>query len=190
MGFKLACCSSDGSISIISEDSWENQYMFKASNGAVNSVSWSPIKLSISERNLEKKNIMLISGGHDKAVKIWAINDSMRDSNLLINLEDLHTDMIRDVKFSPDVLENVYTFASCSEDCSIKITNIDVDNNQKVTTVMEKNIGFPVWRLGWNYTGRVVSGVYLGENKAGSSVSIVKKDTENWESLTEKLESL
>lgn len=43
-GFKVACCSSDGMISIIDERNWTNNFSWKAHDTAVNSVSWAPVK--------------------------------------------------------------------------------------------------------------------------------------------------
>jgi len=54
--------------------------MFKASDAAVNSVSWGPIKLEVKEKGQQNPNSILISGGHDKSVKVW---------NLGINLHEL-----------------------------------------------------------------------------------------------------
>ena len=54
-GLKLAACSSDGCISILtrnSDDSWENPEKFQAHDLGVNSVAWAPL-LNLDDLNVE-----------------------------------------------------------------------------------------------------------------------------------------
>jgi len=181
----MACCSSDGNISLISDSTWGNEFLFKASNSAINSVCLSPIKLSKYEKNCVKNDIFLISGGHDKIIRIWTVSKMFNETSLIYEIDNMNSNMVRDVKFSPDVLENIYTIGSCSEDGNIKIFNMIVEDkdNIRVNTVFEKNVGFSIWKLSWNTTGRIISGVYLKDNKFGTSIDILKKNLDNWEAI-------
>jgi len=94
----------------------------------------------------------------------------------MTELTDLHTEMIRDVKFSPDVLDSTYVFASCSEDTNLKVVGLNIENKDtNIVPIATKSAGAPIWRLAWSDTGRVVSGVYLAEDKSSSTISLVKK---------------
>ena len=45
-GFILACCSSDGYISVLNDGNWQNPQKWKASEQPLTSISWAPKKLS------------------------------------------------------------------------------------------------------------------------------------------------
>jgi len=172
-------------MSIVGEELWDNEYMWKASESAINCVSWCPLKLSLVEKNVTDKNSFIISGGHDKSIKIWTLGDKLDNAELSEECNDIHSDMIRDIKFSPDLLENDYIIATCSEDSTIKILNMNLDCNNKASLVqiVSKNIGSPIWRLAWSPNGRVVSGVFLNQNKGCKGVSYVRKGEDNWEEM-------
>ena len=76
-GLILACGSSDGSISILTNngDTWDNQKIANAHTIGCNAVSWCPAiepafdSTAGNQRNTHVKR--LASGGCDNLVKIW-----------------------------------------------------------------------------------------------------------------------
>jgi WD40 repeat protein len=110
----------------------------------------------------------------------------MNYSDLVYSIDDAHSDMVRDLKFSPNVLEDFYTLASCSEDGLLCLTVLpqEMSAHTVIKSVVScENSRFPVWKLCWNSTGRVVSGVSLGEDKRDSVVSVCKKAENFWAEL-------
>ena len=106
-------------------------------------------------------------------------------SDLVYSIDDCHSDMVRDLKFSPNVLEDFYTLASCSEDGLLCLTNLpqEMSAHTVVKNVVSCENRFPIWKLCWGGTGRVVSGVSQGEDKRDSVVSVCRKGENFWAEL-------
>ena len=128
-------------------------------------------------------------------IRIFKLDAELTSANMVYSITDAHTDMIRDLKFSPNVLDDFYTLASCSEDGCMILMTLPMDMNRLSSledgeaghTVIRRDASSgnrdPIWRLCWNLSGRVVSGVSLGENKKASVVSFVKKAENEWDTL-------
>merc|ERR1711935_777693 len=132
------------------------------------------------------KDIFLAAGGHDNIIRVFRIGETLNTSEMVYEITDAHSDMVRDLKFSPNVLDDFYTLASCSEDGLLVLMTLPVEMTGhsiiKVVCSGDNNRD-PIWRLCWTMSGRVVSGVSLGDDKRASVVSICKKAENEWYNL-------
>ena len=134
---------------------------FAAHGLGVNSVSWAPATTpgSIVSSNPgpgTTGNRRFVTGGCDNLLKIWAFDPSSPNGYKL-EREPLagHTDWVRDVAWSPTVLQKSY-IASASQDRTVRIWTSDPSNaaqwNSKVL-----NFDAVVWRVSWSLSGNVLA---------------------------------
>jgi protein transport protein SEC13 len=168
-GCVLACASSDGNVSVLEfkdNNSWEHS-IFHAHGLGVNSVSWAPATNPgsiVSSKPSPKStgNRRFVTGGSDNALKIWAFDAATGAYKLEREPLTGHTDWVRDVAWSPTVLQKSY-IASASEDRTVRIWTSDPANPQQWNV---KVLGFDaaVWRVSWSLSGNVLA-ASGGDNK-------------------------
>lgn len=150
-GAKLVCSSSDGMISILEfkQDGSTNSIIFKAHEIGVNSAVWGP-------------HGEILSGGCDNLVKIWVNKNSNEwiENDLLSG----HTDWVRDVAWSPSILNKSY-IATASQDRTVLIWTKDDHSNIWKKQLLNKD-KFPdvCWRASWSLSGNILA-ISGGDNK-------------------------
>lgn len=118
-GLVFACGSSDGSISIVSmsgDGNWQARKIEQAHPTGCTSVSWAPA-FPVDETNQQSGSTLgakrIVSGGCDNLVKIWREEPS--GQWVLDQTLQGHTDWVRDVAWSPNVIHSKTNIASCSQ---------------------------------------------------------------------------
>ncbi len=103
-----------------------------------------------------------VTGGSDNLLKIWSFDTASQTYKQEGNSLTGHTDWVRDVAWSPTVLQKSY-IASASQDKTVRIWTSD-PSQPGVWNV--KVLEFPVvlWRVSWSLSGNVLA-VSAGDNK-------------------------
>lgn len=168
-GCVLACASSDGAVSVLEfkDNSWEHQVL-PAHGIGVNAVSWAPASLAGSLTNTQpgEKGMAqrrFVTGGSDCAVKIWEFDNATKSYHCSLTLSG-HTDWVRDVSWSPTILQKSY-IASASQDKTVRIWTSTPQQQEKgewKSTVL--NFESVCWRVSWSPSGNVLA-VSGGDNK-------------------------
>jgi len=185
-GLMLACASSDGTISILSQNvnsnEWGPPVRIKAHDFGVNSVSWAPTSIPLSILNVpeskESSILRFVSGGCDNLVKIWA-----HDKNgwkIEATLEG-HADWVRDVAWSPNVGLPYSTIASCSQE-GLVIMWVQSDrktwSKEEIRDPIFQNTS--IWRVSWSTAGNILA-VSSGDN----TVTLWKENLEHqWKCIS------
>lgn len=167
-GCLLACASSDGNVSVVEfkENNFDNT-SFPAHGLGVNSVSWAPATtpgsiVSSAPGPGAMGNRRFVTGGCDNLVKIWVYDQATNGYKLEREPLTGHTDWVRDVAWSPTVLQKSY-IASASQDKTVRIWTSDPSSpGQWDCKVL--NFDAPVWRVSWSLSGNVLA-VSGGDNK-------------------------
>lgn len=119
-GLIFACGSSDGSISIVSlsgDGNWQARKIEQAHPTGCTAVSWAPAfpvdesQAANSTSTLGAKRI--VSGGCDNLVKIW--REDQNGQWVLDQMLQGHTDWVRDVAWSQNIINSKTNIASCSQ---------------------------------------------------------------------------
>ncbi|KAF4630373.1 hypothetical protein G7Y89_g7767 [Cudoniella acicularis] len=180
-GCLLACASSDGNVSVLEfKDNSMDHKIFHAHGIGVNSVSWAPSTAPgslVSSSGAQQGGGLrrFVTGGSDNVLRIWTFNPQSQaytsDEAPLTG----HTDWVRDVAWSPTVLQKSY-IASASQDKTVRIWTSDPGNpgvwNSKVL-----QFEVVLWRVSWSLSGNVLA-VSAGDNK----VSLWKENLKGeWE---------
>lgn len=166
-GCLLACASSDGNVSVLEfKDNSMEHKIFHAHGVGVNSVSWAPSTTPGSLVSAGGAGTVggvrrFVTGGSDNTLKIWyydaASQTYMEEGSPLTG----HTDWVRDVAWSPTVLQKSY-IASASQDKTVRIWTSDPAHpGQWESKVL--NFEVVVWRVSWNLSGTVLA-VSGGDN--------------------------
>lgn len=161
-GCLLAAASSDGNVSVLEfkDNSWEHK-SFHAHGSGVNSVSWAPATspgsiVSSSPGPGSSGNRRFVTGGSDNTLKIWVF-DPTSPHGYKLEREPLagHTDWVRDVAWSPTVLQKSY-IASASQDRTVRIWTSDPASPGQ-WNVKVLNFDAAVWRVSWSLSGNVLA---------------------------------
>jgi protein transport protein SEC13 len=166
-GCVLACASSDGHVSVLEfKDNNMDNLVFQAHGLGVNAVSWAPATapgsiVSSSPGPGAMGLRRFVTGGSDNTVKIWAWDPSVNNYKLEQELRG-HTDWVRDVAWSPTVLQRSY-IASASQDRTVRIWTSDAENRQ-VWNAKVLKFEAPVWRASWSLSGNALA-VSGGDNR-------------------------
>lgn len=191
-GCLLACASSDGNVSVLEfKDNSMDHKIFQAHGIGVNSVSWAPSTsagslVSTAGGQSAGGQRRFVTGGSDNLVKFWAWDPATQsykqEGEPLVG----HGDWVRDVAWSPSVLQRSYV-ASASQDKTVRIWTSDPSNptvwyvnvpsgpsrhydllsNTNLNCYRSSKI-LPfetvVWRVSWSLSGNVLA-VSAGDNK-------------------------
>ncbi|KAG0649750.1 Nucleoporin 20 [Hyphodiscus hymeniophilus] len=165
-GCLLACASSDGNVSVLEfkDNSWDHK-LFHAHGIGVNSVSWAPSTTAgslVSSAGGQGGVRKFVTGGSDNLVKLWAFDQASQSYKEERAPLAGHTDWVRDVAWSPTVLQKSY-IASASQDKTVRIWTSDPSApgvwNSKVLS-----FDHVLWRVSWSLSGNVLA-VSAGDNK-------------------------
>lgn len=132
-GCLLACASSDGNVSVLEfKDNSMDHKIFPAHGIGVNSVSWGPSTgagslVSSTGGQTAGGQRRFVTAGSDNLIKFWAWDQASQsytqEGESLVG----HTDWVRDVAWSPSVLQRSYV-ASASQDKTVRIWTSDPSN--------------------------------------------------------------
>lgn len=116
-----------------------------------------------------------VTGGSDNFLRLWAFDAASQTYKQEREPLTGHTDWVRDVAWSPTVLQKSY-IASASQDKTVRIWTSDPAQpghwNSKVI-----NFDVVLWRVSWSLSGNVLA-VSGGDNK----VSLWKENLrDEWE---------
>lgn len=147
LGLRLACASSDGTVSVLSyipnEVRWART-SFPAHAGGAQSVSWSPSSTSMR----------LTSSGCDNCVCIWKSVDGEAWAQDGLALLPSHSDWIRKVAWRPD---GSSTVASGSWDRTVVIWKQEMEGQPwRPVTKIPIETG-KVESLAWSVTGSILA---------------------------------
>ncbi|KAL4570749.1 hypothetical protein LXL04_026410 [Taraxacum kok-saghyz] len=166
LGLCLACGSSDGSISVHtarSDGGWDTSMIDQAHPVGVNSVTWAPSMapgelIGSGEFDPVQK---LASGGYDNLVKVWKLTDGVWKMDCVSGLK-MHSDLVRDVAWAPNLGLPKSTIASCSQDGTVVVWSVGKEGEEWKGQVLN-DFKAPVWRVSWSLTGNLLA-VASGDN--------------------------
>lgn len=167
-GCLLACASSDGNVSVLEfRDNNYDHSTFQAHGLGVNSVSWAPATapgsiVGSSPGPGSTGARRFATGGSDNLVKIWSFDSTSQAYKLEGDALQGHTDWVRDVAWSPTVLQKSY-IASASQDKTVRIWTSD-SSAQGQWACKVLSFDSAVWRVSWSLSGNVLA-VSGGDNK-------------------------
>ncbi|KAL5612413.1 uncharacterized protein BROUX77_002569 [Berkeleyomyces rouxiae] len=160
-GCLLACASSDGFVSVLEfKDNNFDHKIFQAHGSGVNSVSWAPATspgtiVSSTPTPSATGIRRFVTGGCDNSLRLWtfdvASQSYVQDGDPLTG----HMDWVRDVAWSPTVLQKSY-IASASQDKTARIWTSDTANPGKWTSKV-LNFDSAVWKVSWSLSGNVLA---------------------------------
>lgn len=167
-GCILACASSDGNVSVHEfKDNNFDHKIFAAHGIGVNSVSWAP---STAPGSLVSSNVApgsagvrrFVTGGSDNMLRLWTYDQASQ--TYVQEREPLagHTDWVRDVAWSPMVLQKSY-IASGAQDRTVRIwtSGPATKGDWQCKVLQFDNV---VWRVSWSLSGNVLA-VSTGDNQ-------------------------
>lgn len=132
-GCLLACASSDGNVSVLEfKDNSMDHKIFHAHGIGVNGVSWAPSTsagslVSAAGGQTGGGQRRFVTGGSDNVLKIWAWDAASQSYKQEGEPLTGHSDWVRDVAWSPSVLQRSYV-ASASQDKTVRIWTSDPSN--------------------------------------------------------------
>lgn len=164
-GCLLACASSDGCVSVLEfrENSTTaspfEHTIFPAHGLGVNAVSWAPAAapgsvVSSTPAPGAGGNRRFVTGGCDNTLKIWVFDPATGGYKLEREPLTGHTDWVRDVAWSPTVLQKSY-IASASQDKTVRIWTSEGTSFEWASKVLEFEA--VVWRVSWSLSGNVLA---------------------------------
>ncbi|CAH1443491.1 unnamed protein product [Lactuca virosa] len=183
LGLCLACGSSDGSITVQtvrSDGGWDTSRIDQAHPTGVTSVTWAP---SMAPGALIGSGVFdpvqkLASGGYDNLVKVWKLTDGSWKMDCFPALQ-MHSDLVRDVAWAPNLGLPKSTIASCSQDGTVVVWTVGKEGEQWKGIVLN-DFKAPVWRVSWSLTGNLLA-VAAGDN----NVTLWKEAVDGeWQQVT------
>lgn len=141
--------------------------IFHAHGLGVNSVSWAPSttpgSLVSSAPGPGAGGVRrFVTGGSDNTLRLWAFDTASQSYKQEREPLTGHTDWVRDVAWSPTVLQKSY-IASASQDKTVRIwTSNAASPDQWESKVL--NFDVVLWRVSWSLSGNVLA-VSGGDNK-------------------------
>lgn len=142
--------------------------IFSAHGVGVNAVSWAPsttpgsLVSSASTPAVNGGVRRFVTGGSDNLLKIWSYDPASQSYKQEGAPLTGHTDWVRDVAWSPSVLQKSY-IASASQDKTVRIWTSEggVGGEWKSTALQFESV---VWRCSWSLSGNVLA-VSAGDNR-------------------------
>lgn len=136
--------------------------IFPAHGLGVNSVSWAPsttpgslVTSSSGPSGLRR----FVTGGSDNLLRIWSFDSASQTYKPEASLQG-HTDWVRDVAWSPTVLQKSY-IASASQDKTVRIWTSVAGGAWESKELRFESV---LWRVSWSLSGNVLA-VSQGDNK-------------------------
>jgi len=156
-GLRLACASSDGTVSILTyvDGQWRRT-AFAGNAGGSQSVSWSPVQ---KRDGVAQPTMRLVSGGCDNSVVSFHCENEAWAQEFP-PMPAAHTDWVRDVAWRP--LEGASVVASGSWDKTVVIYQQEQEG-QQWRQLCKLTLPNKVARLSWCESGSIL-GVACGEN--------------------------
>lgn len=178
-GLRLACASSDGTVSILTyEDCQWRRTAFPANTGGSQALSWAPVQ---KRDGVPQPGARLVTGGCDNAVCVWKCEAEVW-SQEFPPMPAGHTDWVRDVAWRP--LEGASVVASGSWDKTVVIYSQEQEG-QQWRQLCTLNLPGKVESLSWCESGSIL-GVSCGE----SDVALFKEAYDGrWEEVGKVNES-
>lgn len=137
--------------------------IFHAHGVGVNSVSWAPstgvgslVSASPGPGGVRK----FVTGGSDNLLKIWSFDAASQSYKQDGPSLTGHTDWVRDVAWSPTVLQKSY-IASASQDKTVRIWTSNASGGWESKSLQFNDV---TWRVSWSLSGNVLA-VSGGDNK-------------------------
>lgn len=177
----MACASSDGKVSILSQvgEEWQSQIISAHSTGC-NSVSWAPSAapsslFAVNFKALEEKPVplgpkMIATGGCDNTVKVWKTveeegeNGVLKEKWVLDATLDDHTDWVRDVCWRPSLGQVGHMLVSCSQDKTVLIWKFnEEDKKWESKPLKQQPFADTLWRVSFSEYGHLLA-VSCGDN--------------------------
>lgn len=162
-GLRLACASSDGTVSVLTYGADQQWYRtsFQAHAGGANTVSWMPAhRRTVSD--VSAPAMRLVTGGCDAAVSIWKC-DGENWTQEMPPLPPVHSDWVRAVAWRPDSEASVV--ASGSWDKTIVIWTQEMEG-QPWRQACKLDAGGKVESLSWSVTGGLLAASVGSEGEA------------------------
>ncbi|TGO20326.1 hypothetical protein BPAE_0309g00030 [Botrytis paeoniae] len=185
-GCLLACASSDGNVSVLEfKDNSMDHKIFHAHGIGVNSVSWAPSSqpgslVSANAGGKEGGVKRFVTGGSDNLLRVWGWDQASLSYKVEGAPLQGHGDWVRDVAWSPTVLQKSY-IASASQDKTVRIWTSSAASSPGQWESKVLQFEREVWRVSWSLSGNVLA-VSGGDNK----VSLWKENLRGeWECVKE-----
>lgn len=160
-GLRLACASSDGTVSVLShspaDQSWRRA-VFPAHAAGVQCISWMPVHHNHHEIS-GPAAMRLATGGCDNLVRVWKCEGEAWGPDPS-HLSLAHSDWVRAVAFRPDTSN---TLATGSWDRTVVIWAQEMEG-QPWRIVTKLTLGGKVESLCWSVTGSLLA-VSYGEGE-------------------------
>jgi len=164
-GAILACCSSDGSITVLTAPAegaaggaaWAEVKIPNAHQIGANAVSWAPAVTPDSLLNPDgaaPAAKRLVSGGCDSAVRVWREKpDGEWEEEARL---EGHSDWVRDVAWAPSVGLARQLIASCGQDRNVILWSRDANSGPWQQTKLH-TFDDVVWHVSWSVTGNILA---------------------------------
>jgi len=152
-GLRLACASSDGTVSVLSHSVQDQQWhraAFQAHAGGTQTLSWAPV--ASREQKDAQAPMRLVTGGCDNDVKLWRLEGEAW-SQEFPPLPATHTDWVRVVAWRPD---DVSMIASGAWDKSVAIWKQDMEGQPWRQAALLK-IADRVENISWTSSGGILA---------------------------------
>lgn len=138
--------------------------IFHAHGLGVNSVSWAPSTTPgslVSSASGAQGLRRFVTGGSDNLLRIWAFDTASGTYKPEGAPLSGHTDWVRDVAWSPTVLQKSY-IASASQDKTVRIwTSVGSGGEWQSKEIKFEAV---LWRVSWSLSGNVLA-VSQNDNK-------------------------
>ena len=99
------------------------------------------------------------------------------------SFDNAHSSYIRDVSWSFDMSKGYHQIATCSEDKTFKIWELDYKYNKLETHEIVKDN--PVWKVSWNFMGNLLAVSFANEHKQECVEVYYQNDQAKWISDSE-----
>lgn len=140
--------------------------IFQAHGIGVNSVSWAPSTSPgslVSSTGGQGGVRKFVTGGSDNVLRIWTFDQALQSYKSEQPPLTGHTDWVRDVAWSPTVLQKSY-IASASQDKTVRIWTSDPANPNAPWSSRVIQFETVLWRVSWSLSGNVLA-VSAGDNR-------------------------
>jgi len=159
-GLRLACASSDGTVSVLTYVAQEGQWRrasFPANAGGSQAVSWAPVQ---HRDGAPQPTMRLVSGGCDNSVGVWKCENEAW-SQEFPPLPSAHADWVRDVAWRPTEGASVVASGSWDKTVAIYAQEMEGQHWRQLCTL---TLPAKVESLNWCESGSIL-GIAHGESE-------------------------